>query len=51
MGFRGVIVTDAMRVEGVAVHSGQIEASVTTFVAGADIAPMTMTMRSMADVA
>lgn len=50
MGYRGLIVTDAMNMEGVAQHFGQIPASVRTLVAGADIALMPVTMRSMADV-
>ncbi len=51
MGFDGLIVTDAMNMEGVALHFGQIQASVMTLVAGSDIALMPVTMRSMADVA
>lgn len=51
MGFEGVVVTDAMNMEGVAQHFGQKEASVLTLIAGADIALMPVTMRSLADVA
>ena len=51
MGFEGLIVTDAMNMEGVALHFGQIRGLGQTLVAGSDIALMPVTMRSMADVA
>jgi beta-N-acetylhexosaminidase len=49
MGFKGVIVTDALNMAGIAHYYDQTEAVIQTFAAGADIALMPMPIRSPKD--
>lgn len=49
MGFRGVIVTDALNMAGIAHYYDQTQAVIQTFDAGADIALMPMPIRSPKD--
>ncbi|MBU3001741.1 glycoside hydrolase family 3 protein [Paraglaciecola arctica] len=49
MGFKGVIVTDALNMAGIAQYFDQTEAVIQTFDAGADIALMPMPIRSPKD--
>lgn len=49
MGFKGVIVTDALNMAGIALYYDQTEAVIQTFDAGADIALMPMPIRSSKD--
>ncbi|WP_226989090.1 glycoside hydrolase family 3 protein [Paraglaciecola arctica] len=50
MGFKGVIVTDALNMAGIAHYFDQTEAVIKTFAAGADIALMPLTIRRPADI-
>jgi beta-N-acetylhexosaminidase len=50
MGFKGVIVTDALDMAGIAHYFDESEAVIQTFSAGADIALMPITIRSPADI-
>jgi beta-N-acetylhexosaminidase len=50
MGFKGVIVTDALDMAGIAHYFDQSEAVIQTFSAGADIALMPITIRSPDDI-
>jgi beta-N-acetylhexosaminidase len=50
MGFKGVIVTDALNMAGIAHYFDQTEAVIQTFAAGADIALMPITIRRPADI-
>jgi len=51
MGFKGVVVTDALNMAGIAHYYDQTEAVIQTFDAGADIALMPMPVRSPKDFA
>jgi beta-N-acetylhexosaminidase len=50
MGFKGLIVTDALNMAGVAHYFDQTEAVIQTFSAGADIALMPISIRRPADI-
>ncbi|MGS2719311.1 beta-N-acetylhexosaminidase [Paraglaciecola aestuariivivens] len=50
MGFKGLIVTDALDMAGIAHYFDQTEAVIQTFAAGADIALMPLTIRSPKDI-
>jgi beta-N-acetylhexosaminidase len=50
MGFKGIIVTDALNMAGIAHYFDQTEAVIKTFAAGADIALMPLTIRRPADI-
>lgn len=50
MDFKGVIVTDALNMAGIAHYFDQTEAVIKTFAAGADIALMPLTIRRPADI-
>ena len=51
MGFKGLIVTDALNMAGIAHYFDQTEAVIQTFSAGADIALMPITIRRPSDIA
>ncbi len=51
LGFKGVIVTDALDMAGIAHYYAPLEATIQTFKAGADIALMPYTIRTPADIA
>jgi beta-N-acetylhexosaminidase len=50
MGFKGLIVTDALNMAGIAHYFDETEAVIQTFSAGADIALMPIAIRSPADI-
>lgn len=50
LGFKGVIVTDALDMAGIAHYYAPLEATIQTFKAGADIALMPYTIRTPADI-
>lgn len=50
LGFAGVVVTDAMNMDAIAVHFGKSDAVIRALSAGADLICIPVSLRSMADV-